>query len=216
MTSESNLNEITASPLKAMKIFEKFNIKIEEIVPDIEVSELQVLGVLELMDLLLGFDDIKEKLGSDKNYLISEWQGKTAFLKRITSASEVHELAVLRSLKELGFPVLFKGVVRYTNNSLYIVNEFQTGKVFRDKEAIRESIDPTQQEAVTQQLERISSLFVENGILARDFQFIVSEEGQVYVIDPEFYMFLGEKTEEQKASSKTGVISRFINLLKRG
>ncbi len=207
------------SPQSVKEMFEKFYVEEERIVPDINISEVEMSGgaiphthivrnkrtitdgieTYELEVLPKPASLIEKKYNRHENsqfYKVAKWRGEKVFLKQITQPNGERELAILRTLSEIGIPVLFKGVVRNTDGSLYMVSSFQESPVFKSLEAAFKSFDVKYHTDILQQLKHIYSLFLEYGVSDKDFQFMVSAEGKVYVVDVEFYTFLGHKIEK--------------------
>ena len=236
------------SPQIVKKMFERFYIKIEDIVPDIDITELKIsqdifipesirknkytlasgveVTMLEMLPephpsiISDAVSRITDQL-NNQYYLTGKWRGEKVFLKKIRKLHGEEELSTLRTLGKIGIPILFKGVVKNTNGALYIVNIFQDSPLFKSEEAAFKSFNVQYHELIRQQLDRIYFLFSEYGIFPRDFQFMVSKKGKVYVVDTEFYMFLGEKTEKKQfeelkgEKEKTGIILNVAAKLRR-
>ena len=164
----------------------QLHLKIKDIVPDIEMAELEILP--ETDSLLYN----RYNRHGEKFYKIAKWKGEAAFLKKIKPPHGEKELATLRIFNQIGVPTLFRGVVRDTDGTLYMVSKFQKGATLRNQEDVLENVNEQYHESVRQQVREIKIAFSELGVLYTDFQFMVSAEGKVYLIDVEYYQFLGK------------------------
>lgn len=99
-----------------------------------------------------------------------------------------YELSMLYFLNRIGIPTLFKGVVKEADGTLYMLNTFKESMVFRIWEDVSSYLHTKYHESVREQLDKINFLFSANGIFPGDFQFLVSKEGKVYIIDVEHYV----------------------------
>ena len=234
------------SPEIVKQIFGHFYRKMEDIVPDINITELKISqeifipGDLKRNEYSLvpggieitTFEILREPANAvladafnrmfdhlnNQDYLIGKWHGKKVFLKKIQRSQGEDELAVMRTLNKIGIPVLFKGVVKNKDGTLYMVSLFLDSPLFKSEEAALQYFSIQYHEKIRQQLQQIHSLYSRYGILPRDFQFMVSRKGVVYVVDGEFYMFLGGEVEKKKdkkpESGKRGTVLDVVKRLK--
>ena len=196
-------------PDLAKKILDHFYLKIEEIIPDIERSELEVLPETNAF--------VHNRFNRHKDnqyYKIAIWRGEKVFLKKIKVPQGEHELAVLRTFNHLGIPTLFHGIVRDIDGTLYMVSKFQEGGTLRTLLDVLQNVDEKYYESVNQQMNEIKLLFSKIGIFPADFQFMVSKEGEVYLIDVEMYIFSGKKAGEEKQKIESGIILNIMTKLK--
>ncbi len=138
---------------------------------------------------------------------IGTLSGKKVFLKKIDHDSPIRsnrhkrELAVFRTLHELEILTLFKGVTTDENGQLYMVSEFQEGVVFfLDKKM--HPYAPSPPFTLKRKLQRMSwlsslkQMFIKYHIEPQDMQVLISKTtGRIYLIDVEFYQFLGHEID---------------------
>ncbi len=130
----------------------------------------------------------------------AEWNGKKVFLKIIIVKKHLRELNNFRSLKSRGVPTLFMGITKSSDGKFYMVSQFQEGAFFRIKPQhlgryFSEGLDLNYNITNTtyRKLRELRDLFIKYGVVPSDFQFIVSKEGEVYVIDLEYYRIFGSQ-----------------------
>ena len=131
----------------------------------------------------------------------AEWKGKKVFMKIIKFKKHLRELNNFRSLKSRGVPTLFMGITKSSDGKFYMVSQFQEGAFFRIKPQHRGryvsdgSLDLNYNITNTtyRKLRELRDLFIKYGVVPSDFQFIVSKEGEVYVIDLEYYRIFGSQ-----------------------
>lgn len=192
----------------AKKVLEHFYVKTEDIVPDIDIKELEILPETDSL-----IHNRYNRHANKQYYKIAIWKGEKVFLKKIKAPHGEHELAVLRIFNRIGIPVLFQGVVRDTDGTLYMVSKFQERKILRNQQEVLTNIDKQYHKPVYQQLREIKIILLATNIYPVDLQFIVSEEGKVYLIDVELYKFLDEEkiNEEVKTIMRTSMDLMFLN-----
>ena len=171
------------SPKSAKEIFTELYTKIEDIIPNIKISELEILPETDSF-----IYNRYNKHRDNQYYKTAKWRGKKVFLKKIKDSNGEYEMAVLRTLNRIGIPTLFIGTVRNTDGVLYMVSKFQESEVFRAREDFLTRLDPQYHQSVLQQLDRIGFLLSANNITQVDTQFLVSD-GKVYIIDVEHFVF---------------------------
>ena len=181
--SFNNKNKQPSFPYLVKRRRHQLYLRIKDIVPDIEMAELEILPET---------DSLLYNRHGKKFYKIAKWNGEEVFLKKIKAPHGEEELATLRVFNQIGVSTLFRGVVRDTDGTLYMVSKFQKGAALRVQENVLEHVNKQYYESVRQQVIEIKIMFSEFGILYRDFQFMVSEEGKVYLIDVEYYQFFGK------------------------
>lgn len=191
--------------LSAKKIFRRFYVKIKDIVPDIELTELEILPETEIFTY-----NRYNRHADRKSYKIAKWRGEKVFLKKIRLSDGEHELAMLRTLNQIGIPTLFKGVIRDDLGDLYMVSQFQVGEVFRSTGEPLTHVRPEYHGFVRKQVDEINFLLAVAHIFPADFQFMVSRQGTVYLVDVEYYNFLerraGDKSQMDKIKSLKEVV----------
>lgn len=181
-------------PELAKQILDRFYVKIEDIIPTIERTELKVLPETDSL-----IYNRYNRHGDNQYYKIAMWRGEKVFLKKIAPPQGEHELAVLRTFSHVGIPTLFRGVMRDTDGVLYMVSRFQDGGTLRNQlDVLAERVNDKHYGSIVQQLGEIQNVFSKIGIFPADFQFMVSKEGKVYLIDVEMYTFSGTKAGEKK------------------
>lgn len=201
--------ELSSEIVRGM--FEHFYTKMEDMAPDINIAEIKISqGAFGRM-----FDHL-----NSQDYLIGRWLGKwgerKVFLKKIQKPRGEEELAVMRTLRRIGIPVLFEGVVQNKDGTLYMVNLFLDSPLFKSEAEAFQYFPSHLHPKIRQQLEQIHALYSKYGIFPRDFQFMVSKKaGVVYVVDGEFYMFLGAELEGKKSDTRTKGRKSFIKQVKK-
>ena len=179
--------------LSSKKIFRQFYVKIKDILPDIEFTELEIL----LPDTESFTYNRYNRHGDRKSYKIAKWKGEKVFLKKIRPGDGEHELAMLRTLNQMGIPTLFKGVVRDDLGDLHIVSQFQHGEVFKTPEGPFTHVSLKHHELVRRQVDEINFLLAIAHIFPSDFQFMVSKKGEVYLVDVEYYNFIERRAGDR-------------------
>ena len=180
-----HIRKIDQSFSQAAKIiFQRIYTSIKNnVIPDINIAELEILP--ETTSLVYN----KYNRHKDNQfYKIAIWRGEKVFLKKIKDSKGEYELAILHTLNKIGIPTLLRGVVKDKDGILYMVNTFQDSVVFRNLEDVSSYLDKQYHESVRQQLDRINFLFSANSIFPGDFQFLVSKDGKVHIIDVEHYI----------------------------
>ena len=195
-SNQNSIEETQSLPHLAKKVLEHFYLKTEDIVPDIDIKELEILP--ETDSLIYNWYNRHK---DNQYYKTAIWRGKKVFLKKIKALHGEHELAVLRTFNRIGIPVLLQGVVRDTDGILYMVSKFQERKILRNQQEVLTNIDKQYHKPVYQQLREIKIVLLATNIYPMDLQFIVSEEGKVYLIDVELYKFLAEEKISEKAKT---------------
>ena len=185
---------------------EHFYLKAEEIEPDIEIKELKIQP------------ETYSSSYNDQRYKIATRNGEKVFLKQIIAPHGEDELAILLTFNQIGVPTLFQGVVRDTHDTLYMVNKFKEGKTLRSPWKIlahTTEIQNEHYESVHQQLREIKFFLSSANILPRDLQIIVTGDGKVYLIDVEFYLFLGGENSKKVKRTLLDKVTQFKSLFKR-
>ena len=123
-------------------------------------------------------------------------KGEKVFLKPIVLKKHLLELSAIRLLVELEVPILFKGVTQAEDGTLYMVSYFQEGVLVKVQQnqilGLYKNYNVT--EETRNQLSQIKKMFLENGILPLDFQFLISKEGDIYLIDFDQYIIAGKRS----------------------
>ena len=112
--------------------------------------------------------------------------GEKVFLKLIIWKRHLEELSNIRALREKGLRTLFKGITQTDAGSLYMVSRFQEGALIRtypDPRAFNLDKDYKVTENTYRQLWRLRERFIREGIVPEDLQFLLSREGDLYIID---------------------------------
>lgn len=180
-----HIGKVDQNPSSVAKIiFQRIYTSIKNnVTPDINIAELEILP--ETTSLVYNrYNRHKD----NQFYKIAVWRGEKVFLKKIKDSDGEYELAILRTLNKIGIPTLLMGVVKDKDGILYMVNTFQDSVVFRNLEDVSSDLDKQYHESVRQQLDRINFLFSANNIFPGDFQFLVSKDGKVHIIDVEYYI----------------------------
>ena len=192
-TERSLIREKEDFYLSAKKIFRHFYVKVKDILPDIEFTELEIL----LSDTESFTYNRYNRHADRKSYKIAKWKGEKVFLKKIRSGDGEHELAMLRTLNQIGIPTLFKGVVRDNLGDLHIVSQFQAGEVFKTPEGPFTHVNLEYHGLVRKQVDEINFLLAIAHIFPSDFQFMVSKQGEVYLVDVEYYNFIERRAGDR-------------------
>lgn len=123
--------------------------------------------------------------------------GETVFWKSIIDEFSKKELAVFLTLDQIGIQTSFKGVLE-NHGELLMISQFQKGDLIHlGAETL--SGHPTSSNISSrtyQEFDKWKQIFLKYHIFPIDFQFLVSEDGAIHIIDVEMYEFLGGRSEE--------------------
>ena len=115
--------------------------------------------------------------------------GRKVFLKTIKFNKQLKELSIIRSLQERGIPTLFIGLTRDEEGRFYMVNWFIDGAFVKVRQHIVINFDSLYPitEKTYKQLIDLRNMFIRKRVVPSDFQFLISKDGNVYLIDFEYY-----------------------------
>ena len=162
-------------PARAKALFERYHSAVQKNGVEVDIDGID----LETSKELVSIDNPFVKKGT--------LSGQEVFLKpALKFENNKKELAVYLTLRDLGVPVLFKGVLEDDEGDLYMVSQFREGVVsqlpFRPMNIANTPY---------QELNEWRELFLKYHIIPRSFQFLVCGN-TAHLIDVKTYEFAGE------------------------
>ena len=126
------------------------------------------------------------------SFKIAKLGNKKVFLKMIIFNKQLKELTNIRSLQEKRIPTLFIGLTKDKEGRFYMVNWFIDGafiKIRPHNTPLAIDFDSPHEitEKTFKQLIDLRNMFIWNRVVPSDFQLLISRDGDVHLIDFEYY-----------------------------
>ena len=183
-TSIQILSVPAMSPRKVKSLYKHYRVsRVKKLNPTInDTMSLAEPLIKDTLDLFL--------------YDIGELNGEKVYFRKITENAQLTELAVLQTLKELGIPVLFEGVVKDAEGAFYMIYRFVEGG-YVTQLTMSSGINFTSvTDNVYRQINELTNLFFRIGIYPKNIQLFLSKKGDVFIINPAEYEFTGKAIKE--------------------